>query len=105
MRDGRSTGLGWPPLVGSTQQLTERWCLRQGGSLIGDSAGEERVGRTFTLHFGRRFERRNKKIERARRRGLGFRWLLLDGGTQQPTKKSAEIMGYIFGRRRAGRRR
>ena len=60
MRDGRSTGLGWPPLIGSTQQLTEQWCLRQGGTLIGDAAGEERVGRTFALHFGRRLERGKK---------------------------------------------
>ena len=85
MRDGRSTGLGWLPLVGSTQQLTERWCLRQGGSLIGDAAGEERVGRTFTRHFGRRFERR-KKLERAMGDGAldfdGFCWM--GGRNNQP---------------------
>jgi hypothetical protein len=26
LRDGRSTSLGWPPLVGLTQQSKERWC-------------------------------------------------------------------------------
>jgi len=56
MRDGRSTGLGWPPLVGSAQQWTEQWCRRQGGSLIGDAAGEERVGKTFMRRYGRWFE-------------------------------------------------
>ena len=74
-----------------------------GGSLIGDAAGEERVGRTFTCHFGRQFERRKKNRESDGRRGLGFRWLLLDGGEATTNQNSAEIMGYIFGRRRAGR--
>jgi N-acetylglucosamine kinase-like BadF-type ATPase len=29
----------------------------RGGFLIGDAAGEERVGRTFTRRYGRQFER------------------------------------------------
>ncbi len=60
------------------------------------------MGRTFTHRFGQRFERRKKKRER---RGLGFRWLLLVGGTQLATTnhKSVKMMGYIFGIRRAGR--
>ena len=52
--------LGQPPLVGSTQQSTERLCRRQGRSLRGDTAGEERVGRTFTRCFGQQIERRKK---------------------------------------------
>jgi hypothetical protein len=38
MRVGQSIGLGWSPLVGSTQQSTER-CWWQGGRWRGDPTG------------------------------------------------------------------
>ena len=44
LRDGRSTGLGWPLLNGSMQQPTERWCRRWGGAVERIFAREERVG-------------------------------------------------------------
>jgi hypothetical protein len=31
------------------------------------------------------------------RRGLGFRWLLLDGGTQQPTKSRPKLWDIFLG--------
>ena len=44
LRDGRSTGLGWPLLNGSTQQPTERWCRRGGEVVERRFARAERVG-------------------------------------------------------------
>ena len=55
--------------------------------MIGDAAGEERV----------RFERKKKNRESDGRRGLGFRWLLLDGGTQQPNKSRPKLCDILLG--------
>ena len=41
--DGRSTGLGWPPLDDDTQQPTERWRRQWGGAWERRRDREERV--------------------------------------------------------------
>ncbi len=48
--DGRSTGLGWPPLDDDTQQPTERW-HRQWGAWERSRDREERVREDVYLSF------------------------------------------------------
>ena len=50
--DGRSTGLGWPPLDDDTQQPTERWRRQWGGHVRGGATGGNGGERTFTRRLG-----------------------------------------------------
>jgi len=57
-----------------------------GGALKKRFDRVERVGEAVNMWFGAANRAKKKKKWRGRW-GLGFRWLLLDGRTQQPTEK------------------
>ena len=66
------------------------------GMLEGRHDRVERVGRTFVRHLGWS-NRATKKLKQRERRGLDFRWLPVDGGTQQPTKSWHNRRNIVWG--------
>ena len=64
--DGRSTGLGWPPLDDDTRQPTERWRRQWGGAWERRHDREERVREDVYPSFrGVKCSNEKVKIERA----------------------------------------
>ena len=94
--------LGWPPLVGTTQQSTEQWCHRQGGEFErrrgrGGTCGEDVYSLLLTANSA------SEKIKIERATGSWISMASAGWGDATTNQKLAEMMGNIFGRWRAGR--
>ncbi len=90
--DGRSTGLGWLPLNGDTQQLTKRW-RRRGGGGVGEAmlTGGTREGGPLPMVSGDEMRGKKFKIERA----TGPRISMAPAGWEDTTtnRKAAVSLG------------